>query len=54
VYTVNASGVNTGVTMSKGNHCVVVQSWDNQGKVYKTALNITAQWLADSVLCSWV
>jgi Bacterial Ig domain len=43
VYTVNASGINTGVTMSKGKHYVVVQAWDNKGNVYKTPLNITAQ-----------
>jgi hypothetical protein len=42
-YTVNGSGVNTGVTMSKGKHYVVVQAWDNKGNVYKTPLNITAQ-----------
>jgi hypothetical protein len=43
VYTVNASGVNTGITVSKGKHYVVVQAWDNLGKVYKTPLSITAQ-----------
>jgi hypothetical protein len=43
VYTVNASGVNTGITVSKGKHYLVVQAWDNKGQVYKTPLNITGQ-----------
>lgn len=43
VYTVNANTLNTGVRASKGKHFVVVQAWDNKGKVYKTPLYVTVK-----------
>lgn len=37
----NVSSINTYLTLTAGAHYVVVQAWDQQQKVYKTALNIT-------------
>ncbi len=41
VYLVSASSLNTSVTMSAGNHNVVVQAWDSTGAVFKTPLALT-------------
>jgi len=41
VYSVNASRIDTYVTLSAGTHYMVVQSWDTNGTVSKTGLNIT-------------
>ncbi len=37
----NVSSIDTYLTLPTGAHYVVVQAWDQQQKVYKTALNIT-------------
>lgn len=37
----NVSSINTYLSLPTGAHYVVVQAWDQQQKVYKTALNIT-------------
>lgn len=41
VYSMNASSLDTSVTMASGNHYVVVQAWDTTGAVYKNARTIT-------------
>ena len=40
-YSVNASSVNTFVSVSSGGHSVVVQAWDSAGAVFKSGLTIT-------------
>jgi hypothetical protein len=41
VYAVNASSINTNVSMTAGKHSVIVQAWDSAGTVYKTPLTVT-------------
>ncbi len=40
-YSVSGATVNTSLSMGNGAHYVVVQAWDNTGKVYKASENIT-------------
>ena len=49
-YQVQASRVNTYLTMNPGQHNVTVQSWDASGKVYKTRRNITVKSAPSSVV----
>ncbi len=42
-YQVSADQVNTTIPMSSGSHNVVVQSWDAQGGIHKSAIDITVQ-----------
>ena len=42
-YTVNASSIDTYLTMANGNYNTVVQAWDNCGNVYKTPVSITVE-----------
>jgi phosphatidylinositol-3-phosphatase len=42
-FTVNASSINTTLTVSTGTHSVVVQAWDSSGAVFKTPLTIHVQ-----------
>ena len=39
-FTINASSLNTSLTVASGTHSVVVQAWDSSGAVFKTALTI--------------
>lgn len=49
VYAIAASSINTNVTMSTGQHFVVVQAWDSHGNVYKASENITVSSTTTSV-----
>jgi hypothetical protein len=42
-YTVNASSIDTYLTMANGNYNTVIQAWDNCGNVYKTPVSITVE-----------
>jgi PKD repeat protein len=42
-YNVNASTVDTTLNVSTGSHYIVVQAWDANGAVYKSAVTIKAQ-----------
>jgi len=39
-YKQNVSQINTNINMSAGNHYVVVQAWDNSGRIPKASVNI--------------
>ena len=39
-FTVNASSLNTSLSLANGGHFIVIQAWDNTGAVYKKVLNI--------------
>jgi hypothetical protein len=39
-FTVNASSLDTSVTLATGTHSAVVQAWDSTGAVFKTLLTI--------------
>lgn len=41
VYAVQASSINTAVTMANGTHNVTVKAWDSGGAVYSKALTVT-------------
>jgi hypothetical protein len=42
-YQTNGTAVNTALTMSSGQHLVVVQAWDNGGGTWKSSAQITVQ-----------
>jgi len=42
-YQVSGNQVNTTIPMSSGSHNVVVQSWDTQGGIHKSGIDVTAQ-----------
>jgi hypothetical protein len=47
-YSVNASKLDTNLSLSSGKHYVVVQSWDSKGYVQKAPLNITVSGTSSS------
>lgn len=51
-YTVPSNAVDTYLSLSAGNHNVVVQAWDNSGIVYKKAITITATQSAPTTMLS--
>jgi hypothetical protein len=42
-YSVNASGIDTSLTLNSGKHNLTVQAWDSAGTIYKDSFTITVK-----------